>query len=72
MPLIEDPSTLVSSLRVLIKDPKELWNQNITKVVVDHFDSALYFSKAPIPWNRDAWSEDRPKTFNSSLWYKHV
>ena len=72
MPLIGDPSTLVSSLRVLIKDPKELWNQNITKVVVDNFDSALYFSKAPIPWNRDAWSEDQPKTLNSSLWFKHV
>jgi len=72
MPLIEDPSTLVSSLRILIQDPKDLWNRNITKVVVDNFDSALYFSKAPIPWNRDAWFEDRPETLNSSLWFKHI
>jgi len=72
MPLIEDPSTLVSSLRVLIQNPKDLWNRNITKVVVDNFDSALYFSRAPIPWNRDAWFEDRRETLNSSIWFKHV
>ena len=71
-PLIKDTSVSVTSLRILIQDPKDLWNRNITKVVVDNFDYALYFSKAPIPWNRDDWSEDRPENLNSSLWFKHV
>jgi 3-deoxy-manno-octulosonate cytidylyltransferase (CMP-KDO synthetase) len=70
-PLIEDSSALVSSLRILIRDSMELRDRNITKVVVDKFDSALYFSKAPIPWDRDAWSEG-PETVTSPLWYKHI
>ncbi len=68
-PLIEDASTLVTSLRILIRDLKDLRDRNITKVVVDKFDSALYFSKAPIPWDRDAWSEG---TLTSPLWFKHI
>lgn len=72
-PLIEDASTLVSSLRILIQDSKDLLDSNITKVVVDKFDSALYFSKSPIPWNRDAWSEGlETATITSPLWYKHI
>jgi 3-deoxy-manno-octulosonate cytidylyltransferase (CMP-KDO synthetase) len=70
-PLIEDTSTLVSSLRILIRDSKDLRDRNITKVVVDKFDSALYFSKAPIPWDRDAWSEG-PEVITSPLWFKHI
>jgi 3-deoxy-manno-octulosonate cytidylyltransferase (CMP-KDO synthetase) len=70
-PLLEDTTTLVSTLRILIRDPKDLRDRNITKVVVDKFDSALYFSKAPIPWNRDAWSEG-PEALTSELWFKHI
>jgi 3-deoxy-manno-octulosonate cytidylyltransferase (CMP-KDO synthetase) len=71
-PLIEDTSTLVTSLRILIRDSKDLRDRNITKVVVDKFDSALYFSKAPIPWDRDAWAESGPESLNSPLWFKHI
>jgi 3-deoxy-manno-octulosonate cytidylyltransferase (CMP-KDO synthetase) len=71
-PLKEDDSTLVASLRILIRDSKELLDRNITKVVVDKFNSALYFSKAPIPWDRDAWSESGPDVLTSSLWFKHI
>ncbi len=51
--LVDDSSISVTSLRVLICNKSDLLNKNITKVVVDKFDSALYFSKAPIPWGRD-------------------
>ena len=53
-PLIDDSSISVASLRILIRNKEDLLNKNITKVVVDKFDSALYFSKAPIPWDRDS------------------
>ena len=74
MSLIQDPSTLVSSLRILIQDPKDLWSRNITKVVVDNSDSALYFSKAPIPWDRDLWSDsvDGISKISSPQWFKHI
>ena len=74
MPLIDDSTISVSSLRVLIRNKSDLLNKNITKVVVDKFDSALYFSKAPIPWNRDLWSEsvDGNSKLSSHQWFKHI
>jgi len=73
-PLLKDTSVSVSSLRILIKNPKDLHNQNITKVVVDKLDSALYFSKAPIPWDRDNWPVDFEEVSNlsTSVWFKHI
>lgn len=33
----------------------EIFNPNVIKVVLDAHYRALYFSRAPIPWARDAW-----------------
>ena len=73
-PLIKDTSVSVTSLRILIQNPKDIFNKNITKVVVDKFDYALYFSKAPIPWDRDIWSANVENVTNlsSPLWFKHI
>ena len=73
-PLVDDLSISVASLRILIHDKDDLFNKNITKVVVDKFDSALYFSKAPIPWDRDSWSERMAPESDLSLplWFKHI
>ena len=73
-PLVDDSSISVTSLRVLIRNKSDLLNKNITKVVVDKFDSALYFSKAPIPWDRDLWSEsvDGISKISSPRWFKHI
>ena len=73
-PLIDDSSISVASLRILIRNKEDLLNKNITKVVVDKFDSALYFSKAPIPWYRDSWSKkmDTDSDLSLALWFKHI
>ena len=73
-PLIDDSSISVASLRILIRNKEDLLNKNITKVVVDQFDSALYFSKAPIPWDRDSWSKNMgtDSGLSLSLWFKHI
>jgi len=73
-PLIKDTSVSVTSLRILIQNPKDIFNKNITKVVVDKFDYALYFSKAPIPWERDKWSANVENVTNLSAlsWFKHI
>lgn len=52
-PFAMDPSLMMSTLRRRIADPGELRNPNVTKVVVDRDDYALYFSRAPIPFVRD-------------------
>ena len=75
-PLLEGALESTVTLRILIKTRDELMDRNITKVVVDSSNSALYFSKAPIPWDRDEWGGDSMQ--NSSFdplkpfWYKHI
>ena len=72
--LIKDTSVSVTSLRILIQNPKDIFDNNITKVVVDKFDYALYFSKAPIPWDRDSWSDKITSKSNLSIpiCFKHI
>src|SRR5450755_1864384 len=42
----------------LIDDPTEAFNPNVVKVVLDRAGYALYFSRATIPWARDAFAAD--------------
>jgi 3-deoxy-manno-octulosonate cytidylyltransferase (CMP-KDO synthetase) len=42
-----------------IDDPAEAFNPNVVKVVRDARGFALYFSRATIPWARDAFAEYR-------------
>ncbi len=69
-PLLEEVSESTVTLRILIKSRDELMNRNITKVVVDKSDSALYFSKAPIPLDRDG--VDTNVAPLKPFWYKHI
>ena len=43
----------MASLMTPIADPDMLNNPNIVKVVTDTLDNALYFSRSPVPYNRD-------------------
>lgn len=52
--LAAGPEIHVSTLSVLITAPEDIMNPNIVKVVSDFDGNALYFSRAPIPWVRDA------------------
>lgn len=38
-----------------IHDAQDMFNPNVVKVVLDHRGRALYFSRAPIPYARDAF-----------------
>lgn len=55
MPLIEDPSILVSNLMSPLQSRAEQEDINEVKVVVDQQHFALYFSREPIPsWKKGA------------------
>ena len=43
----------LSTLCTPIHDLAEFLNPNVVKVIADQSGKALYFSRAPIPWNRD-------------------
>ena len=50
----------------------ELFNPNIVKVVLDAHGDALLFSRAPIPWHRDAFAHDRTSLPSGYVALRHV
>lgn len=49
-----DSGVAVATLAVLIARPADIMDPNVVKVVFDFDGNALYFSRAPVPWVRDA------------------
>ena len=56
--------TAVATLKEIMTEGPEIQNPNNVKVVTDNRDFALYFSRSPIPFNRDGNSEVK--------YFKHV
>ena len=55
--LAQTSSASIATLGVPITEAETLFNANTVKIVVDHADHALYFSRAPIPWARNALAD---------------
>ena len=53
--LAQRTAASIATAGVPIADADELFNPNVVKVVCDHAGYALYFSRAPIPFARDAF-----------------
>lgn len=69
-PLLFDESVEVSTLAKRITRVDELTNPSIPKVVFDYQNFALYFSRSPIPFIRDAkTNSERIKNYEM---YKHI
>ena len=51
--LVSDPEADISTLIREITDKKEVINPNLVKAVIDNQGKALYFSRAPIPYERE-------------------
>ncbi|MBI4465459.1 MAG: 3-deoxy-manno-octulosonate cytidylyltransferase [Acidobacteria bacterium] len=62
-PFLQDPHTHVTTLKTPLAS-EEAHNPNVVKVVTNPQGRALYFSRAPIPYPRDASSPVR--------FYKHL
>lgn len=60
----------MATLGVSIDESEEVFNPNVVKVVTDEQGYALYFSRASIPWDRDAWASDN-KTIRNPL-MRHI
>ena len=55
--LLEQPAAAISTVATAIKTPTDIMDPNVVKTVLDFENYALYFSRAPIPWVRDAASK---------------
>jgi len=55
--MIEDEDAPMGTLKKRIEDPSEASNPNVVKVVTDLRGNAIYFSRCPIPFERDSASE---------------
>ncbi len=59
-----DDSVSMGTLKRPIVDPTDIVNTNVVKVVTNLLNDAIYFSRCPIPYDRDG--------SGSSLFAKHV
>ncbi len=59
-PLAADRSIPMGTLCCRIEDPADFTNPNVVKVVVDRAGFALYFSRSPIPFTREAAPASAP------------
>ena len=64
--------TPMATLATPIADAPELFDTNVVKVVRDALGRALYFSRAPIPWPRDAFAADRSTLPAGNHWLRHI
>src|SRR5690606_27030858 len=46
----------IATLATPIAEPRDVFDPNVVKVVVTESGLAAYFSRAPIPWHRAAFS----------------
>ena len=65
--LLAHQAVPMATVMTALSDRALLTNPNVVKVVVDHDGYALYFSRSPIPFQRDAAVAPKRAT-----WYKHL
>ena len=64
--------TPMATLATPVADAPALFDPNVVKVVRDAGGRALYFSRAPIPWPRDAFAVDRSRLPAGNHWLRHI
>src|SRR3546814_14274717 len=62
----------ISTLAAVITDVHELLDPNVVKLVRGDDGHALYFTRAPIPWPRDAFARDRERMPEGGPWRRHI
>ena len=62
----------MATLATPIIDAEELFDPNVVKLVRGVNGRALYFSRAPLPWARDAFAADRHALPSGSPFLRHI
>ena len=66
LPMTDDPSLPMCTLKKRIEDPEEVQDPNVVKVVTDRAGNAIYFSRSTIPYVRQGGAPVR------TVHYKHI
>jgi 3-deoxy-manno-octulosonate cytidylyltransferase (CMP-KDO synthetase) len=67
-----NPKAHIGTLCSRIQSAQELHDPDAVKVVMDAYGNALYFSRAPIPYNRDAFRNDAGCLPPTTAYYRHI
>jgi len=72
--LAADPALPMATVSTPLREAGELFDPHVVKVVCDRRGRALYFSRAPIPWARDAFADDREAlpTAAADHYHRHI
>ena len=70
--LSEHGETSIATACHPISDAESLLNPNVVKVVLDHSNHALYFSRAPIPYARDSFAINQSALPTGLPSYRHI
>lgn len=67
--LLENDNNPIATLATAIKTSKSLFDANTVKVIFDQNAQAIYFSRHPIPFDRNAENENWIK---NRVYFKHI
>jgi 3-deoxy-manno-octulosonate cytidylyltransferase (CMP-KDO synthetase) len=70
--LAQHPDASIATAAHAIHDAKTFFDANVVKVVLDVHGFAQYFSRAPIPYARDAFSKSRESLPEGFPAYRHI
>jgi 3-deoxy-manno-octulosonate cytidylyltransferase (CMP-KDO synthetase) len=62
----------MATLATPVTDAETLFDPNTVKLVQGANGDALYFSRAPVPWPRDAFTRDRTQLPEGGHWLRHI
>jgi 3-deoxy-manno-octulosonate cytidylyltransferase (CMP-KDO synthetase) len=66
LPVAQEAGIVMSTLKRRIEDPREIADPNVVKVVANHAGDAIYFSRSPIPYERERGRQ------SGESYFKHI
>jgi 3-deoxy-manno-octulosonate cytidylyltransferase (CMP-KDO synthetase) len=70
--LATHPEADIATLCAPLTQTGQLFDPSVVKVVMDRAGFALYFSRAPIPWDRGQFDSDPAQMVIKSDYYRHI
>ena len=66
------PGVAMATLSCPVAQVQHIFDPAIVKVVTDRVGNALYFSRAPLPWDRESFSESKEQMPMNWVYQRHI